>query len=155
MCVHDDEMTPRRIVLNTNSLIMKKQLLLFLTLLPLMAMAHDIAVKNADGVTIYYNWINNKTELAVTGKGSKKSSSYNHKGNVIIPESVTYQNKIYSVTAINDNAFGGCENVTSITIPNSVKTIGRSAFSGCKGLTSVTIPSSVISIEGYTFGNCI
>lgn len=133
---------------------MKKQLLLFLTLLPLMAMAHDIAVKNADGVTIYYNWINNKTELAVTGKGSKKSSSYNHKGNVIIPESVTYQNKIYSVTAINDNAFGGCENVTSITIPNSVKTIGRSAFSGCKGLTSVTIPSSVISIEGYTFAYC-
>ena len=30
------------------------------------AYAH-IEVKNADGVTIYYNWINNSTELEVTG----------------------------------------------------------------------------------------
>ena len=36
---------------------MKKQLLLFaMILLPLVASAHDIEVKNADGVTIYYNY---------------------------------------------------------------------------------------------------
>ena len=30
------------------------------------AYAYDIAVKNADGVTIYYNYINNEKELEVT-----------------------------------------------------------------------------------------
>ena len=50
---------------------MKKQLLLFaMILLPLVASAHDIEVKNADGVTIYYNYTNNGTELAVTFRGS-------------------------------------------------------------------------------------
>ena len=33
------------------------------------AFAHDIEVTNADGVTIYYNWINDKTELEVTYRG--------------------------------------------------------------------------------------
>ena len=31
--------------------------------------AHDIAVPNADGITIYYNYINNDKELAVTYAG--------------------------------------------------------------------------------------
>ena len=46
---------------------MKKQLLLLaMILLPMVASAHDIEVKNADGVTIYYNYINDGTELEVT-----------------------------------------------------------------------------------------
>ncbi len=47
----------------------KKLFLLFSILLSMIgnkAMAYyDIAVENADGVTIYYSYINNKTELAV------------------------------------------------------------------------------------------
>ena len=46
---------------------MKKHLLLFaMILLPLVASAHDIEVQNADGVTFYYNYIKNGTELEVT-----------------------------------------------------------------------------------------
>ena len=37
-------------------------------------------------------------------------------------------------------------NLTSVTIPNSVICIGSGAFSGCQSLTSVTIPNSVTSI---------
>ena len=36
-------------------------------------------------------------------------------------------------------AFTDCENLTSISIPNSVTAIGQYAFSGCTGLTSVHI----------------
>ena len=32
--------------------------------------AHDIEVPNTDGVSVYYNYINNNTELAVTFAGS-------------------------------------------------------------------------------------
>lgn len=84
--------------------------------------AHDIEVKNADGVTIFYNWTNNKTELAITQPGS---SSNKYSGNVVIPESVTYGGKTYSVTSISGYAFSGCSDLTSVTIPSSVKSIEK------------------------------
>ena len=51
--------------------------------------------------------------------------------------------------------FGGCYDVISVEIPNSVSIIGIDAFSECTGLTSVTIPNSVTSIEEHAFYNCI
>ncbi|MBQ2821799.1 MAG: leucine-rich repeat protein [Thermoguttaceae bacterium] len=35
------------------------------------------------------------------------------------------------MTSIRDCAFEGCENLTSVTIPDSVTRIGYSAFSNC------------------------
>ena len=90
---------------------MKKQLLLFaMILLPLVTSAHDIEVKNADGVTIYYNYINNGTELEVTFRGSKYDSYSNeYQSNVAIPEEVTYMNRTRKVTSIGSNAFYDCK----------------------------------------------
>ena len=135
---------------------MKKQLLLFaMMLLPLVASAHDIEVKNADGVTIYYNYINNGTELEVTFRGSKYDPFSNqYQGNVAIPEEVTYMNRTRKVTSIGDYAFSRCSGLTSITIPNSVTSIGDWAFYGCYRLTSVTIPNSVTSIGSDAFDSC-
>ena len=62
--------------------------------------------------------------------------------------------KDYSVTTIGDNAFSGCNNLTSVVIPNSVTTIGSSAFSDCNKLTSVVIPSSVTTIGYRAFYYC-
>ena len=52
-------------------------------------------------------------------------------GKVEIPESVSYEDKTYSVTSIGNYAFIGSSRLTSITIPNSVTSIGDYAFSGC------------------------
>ena len=110
---------------------MKKQLLLLaMILLPLVASAHDFEVKNADGVTIYYNYINNGTELEVTFRGSSYYSN-EYQGNVVIPEEVTYMNRTRKVTSIGNNAFYYCYGLTSVTIPNSVTSIGNNAFSNC------------------------
>jgi PKD repeat protein len=58
-----------------------------------------------------------------------------------------------SVTSIGDHAFDSCYNLTSVTIGNSVTHIGEWAFSVCN-LTNVTIPNSVTSIGDGAFNDC-
>lgn len=134
---------------------MKQQNLTFLLTLLLSMMsvhssAQDIEVTNADGITIYYNWINNKTELEVTYQRGSYSNKYS--GRVIIPESVTYNGDTYPVTSIGANAFLECTGLTSIDIPNSVTKLGSSAFCGCTGLQSVVVGNGVTKFPYYVFG---
>ena len=131
---------------------MKKQLLLFaMILLPLVASAHDIEVQNGDGVTIYYDYTNNGTELAVTARGFYMTPK-SYTGNVVIPEEVTYMNKVRKVTSIVNGAFYQCTGLTSVTIPNSVKRIGNDTFWGCSGLNKVIV-SDIAAWCGINFGN--
>ena len=58
------------------------------------------------------------------------------------------------LTSIGDNAFGGCNGLTSVTIPEGVTSIDNYAFQDCSGLTSVTIPEGVTSIGMYAFFGC-
>ena len=120
------------------------------------AAAHSFEAVNEDGKTIYYVWTNeNHTELAVSYRGNYYDSYSNeYSGNVVIPESVTYNGATYPVTTIGGSAFRDCTGLTSVTIPNSVTSIGGYAFSICSGLTSVTIPNSMTSIDGYAFQYC-
>ncbi len=137
---------------------MKKQVLLtFLAMLmSLSAFSHDIEAKNADGVTIYYNYSDDGKELSVTYRGSYayQSSRDRYTGKVVIPEEVTYMNRTRKVTSIGFCAFRGCTRLMSITIPNSVTSIGGEGFSDCIGLTSIKIPNSVTSIGGQAFSGC-
>ncbi|MBR5433137.1 MAG: leucine-rich repeat protein, partial [Bacteroidales bacterium] len=73
---------------------------------------------------------------------------------VVIPSTVTYSNKSYTVTAIDEEAFKNRTQVTSVSIPNTVTTIGNYAFSGCTALTSISLPSSVTKIGSYAFKDC-
>ena len=60
-----------------------------------------------------------------------------------------------SVTSIGIETFLLCEYLTSITIPNNVTSIGDYAFSDCYELISVTIPDSVTSIAEHAFSGCV
>ncbi len=71
-------------------------------------------------------------------------------GNVVIPESIAGK----TVTAIGDNAFDNCSDVTGITIPAGVTSIGFSAFYNCSSMGSANIPGGVISIGNLAFNNC-
>ncbi|MBR1400362.1 MAG: leucine-rich repeat protein [Prevotella sp.] len=54
-----------------------------------------------------------------------------------IPESVTIMGKTYPVTSIAEQAFGGIQKLTAVTLPATIKTIGPIAFVGCENLKEV------------------
>ena len=59
-----------------------------------------------------------------------------------------------SVTTIGNSAFSHCSSLTTIIIPDNVTTIGRWAFSGCSSLTSIIIPDNVTTIGLCAFSGC-
>ncbi|MBP5443422.1 MAG: leucine-rich repeat protein [Treponema sp.] len=75
-------------------------------------------------------------------------------GDVVIPESINYQGRKYTVTAIDGSAFWNCVNMTSVSIPKTVVTIGSCAFESCIRLKSVVIPQGVKTIEPCAFNDC-
>ena len=59
-----------------------------------------------------------------------------------------------SLTHIGDWAFNGCENLTAITLPAGLSHIGDWAFFRCYNLTTITLPDSLIHIGDYAFSEC-
>ena len=108
--------------------------------------------KNYDFVVdgIYYK-VTGASTVSVTYRDSK----YNcYSGDVVIPATVVYNGKTYTVTAIDNVAFLNSNGLTSVTIPETVSSIGNRAFRGCTSLTSIVTPSSVTTIGVYVFSNC-
>ncbi len=97
---------------------------------------YDSYVFMVDGIC--YN-IKNSTSVSVTYEKTSIPSYNNLTGDIIIPETVTYNGRTYSVTSINKNAFNGCNGITSIALPNTLTSIGDGAFNGCSNLTSLTL----------------
>lgn len=120
-------------------------LTILLSLVGNSAFAYSFKAENSDGVVIYYNLINDETELEVTGQDATTYS-----GSVVIPEDVSYKNSILKVTRIGNGAFSSTS-VSSVTIPNSVTSIGAKAFISCYNLASIIIPNSVTSIGECAF----
>ncbi|MEB3389886.1 leucine-rich repeat domain-containing protein [Flavobacterium psychrophilum] len=122
---------------------MKK--LLFLILIPFLGIAQDFTANR-----INYTITSSTAPFTV-----KVARNANFTGAAEIPETVAYNSENYAVTAIGESAFEHCNNLTSVTIPNSATTIGKDSFVGCSGLISVTIPNSVTDIENGAFFGCI
>ena len=58
------------------------------------------------------------------------------------------------VTEIRDNAFGGCEKLERVRLPQSLRSIGLGAFCGCAALEQIDIPDTVESIGSSAFSHC-
>ena len=91
-------------------------------------LVRDGMIEVEDGVLKSFNW-----------------PYYDYKVSIVISD---------EVTAIGDNAFRGCNKLTSIVIPDSVTTIGHDAFAGCINLTSVKLSNRVTCLNENVFANC-
>lgn len=90
-----------------------------------------------DGNTDYIGVDNNTGTADAKAFGvwlNRTTDSYN----VIIPNTITYKEKEYSVTSIEKKAFYKKYMLTEIIIPASVTNIEPLAFAYCTGLTKIT-----------------
>lgn len=125
--------------------------------LPLTAHAAEGSTFTVDSITYKVLTESGTTGTVQVGGGTSETGAipYTTQGVIIIPASVSYGGRTYTVTNISDWAFYGCKMLTSVTIPNSVTSIGSYAFYYCESLTSITIPNSVTNISQFTFSECI
>lgn len=133
-----------------------KKTIFFLALLlsSIGVFAQTFSVESQNGQTLYYKIVSGNAQVTSQNSRSPYYSTY-PTGDVIIPESVTYNSTTYPVTSIGENAFRGCTGITGITIPNSVTSIGDRAFLDCSYLNRVNILGTVNTIGVSTFQDCI
>ena len=70
-----------------------------------------------------------------------------------IPATVTYNDAVYTVTAIGNAAFYNCTGLTSVTFADGsqLDTIGVYAFYGCSSLSTIAFPASLKVIKKDAF----
>lgn len=127
-----------------------KKILSILAVLLCMAAIPKAYAYNFESGGIYYDITSPNTVAVTYATGSYNSYS----GTVDIPSTVTYNGTTYTVTAIGNNAFRNCSQLTGVSIPGTVTSIGEYAFYACNSLSSVTIPNGVESIGTGAFANC-
>ncbi len=69
---------------------------------------------------------------------------------IIIPENFCG----YHVTTIGKGAFEWCEQIKSITFPETITQIDDLAFYGCNSLENLTLPQGLLEIGSQAFSNC-
>lgn len=71
-------------------------------------------------------------------------------GDVVLPKTVDG----LVVTSVGDHAFGGCVDVTAMTMPETVTNIGFSAFASCGRMRRVNLPDGIERIGVFAFTDC-
>ena len=102
-----------------------------------------------EGNTLQYKVIDTENNYV-----SVSASSIAITPTLIIPDKVVNDDITYTVTAIAEDAFYRCDQITSLTLPYSLQTIGSYAFTRCKSITNIIIPANVSIIDGYAFLGC-
>ncbi len=118
------------------------KILLTLALGILMTLSCFAAEAYVDAQGVRYTLDEATLTAYVGGADSVNNTSrYTGTGDVVIPSSITHNEKTYTVDKIEAFAFSTSA-VKTVSIPSSVKEIGYSAFAGCTKLTGFTVDAA-------------
>lgn len=73
---------------------------------------------------------------------------------VVVPDSVIWQDSVYTVSSIGPGAFCFNHTLTSVTVPSSVKIVMNGAFFCCTELRSITLESSRSMLLNRSISGC-
>lgn len=137
---------------------MKQKLHSLLLMVALLSWSMVVAASDFDDGILKYT-ITSPSNLEVRCDGF--TNAHTNDESVVIPETVNYNNRTYTVTMIGDGdstySNGSCSfssKLKSILLPNSIVTINNYCFSKCYSLTEINIPNSVTAIGDVAFKNC-
>ncbi|MCQ2261371.1 MAG: leucine-rich repeat domain-containing protein [Bacteroidales bacterium] len=121
------------------------------------AQDYDFSVVAPTGQTLYYKTTNPRSNaVAVVAPNDYSWSGYvMPAGSLTIPAMVTYRGQTFTITTIRSCAFSNCDNLTNVTLPNTVASIEDAAFYHCSRLTYVSIPTSATAIGQFAFCYCV
>lgn len=111
---------------------------LLIAMLPILANAYVQVTVNG----IKYE-LDSSTKKATVVQGSTKNS-----GDIVIPETFMYNGATYTVNMIDYEAFYKCEELTSVSLPNTVYFINNGAFSSCTKLKTINLPTGLMYLYG-------
>ena len=121
--------------------------------------AYDFSAVCETGQTLFYTITDYQNHyVSVVSPSISYNNWGNHPkpaGNMVLPENITHGGINYRLTSIGYTAFWDCDDLLSVTIPNSVIEIKGDgtfgAFHGCSNLASITLGNSIESIGQNAF----
>ena len=81
-------------------------------------------------------------------------SSASYHGDVLIPQTVSFSDTVYTVVGIESYAFKSCSGLQSVTIPETVRLLGEECFYGCVNMDAISLPESLKRIEQRALWGC-
>ena len=100
---------------------------------------HTVEVDNVEYPTVAIGWVLSDDNTIPT--------------NLSVPETVSYNDTTYFVSAVAKAGFRYCS-FTTISLPDSIEEIREEAFAYCEKMTSFAIPYQITEIAPSTFLDC-
>lgn len=75
-------------------------------------------------------------------------------GEIIIPDSVSFEDRTLPVKFISQGSFQSCPHLTRVQLPSPLRSISDLAFQGCTSLREITLPDSIQVIYPQAFIGC-
>lgn len=120
----------------------------------------DKSATNAEGLPVSYLTGNNSDGvLKYTLNASDQTAAVNDVSatdldNYTVPAEVHHYFDVYTVTALDKQAFSYTSKMKSITLPASINQLGSRAFYSCTSLRQISLPDAITLLPEECFSGC-